>query len=146
MATVKVINGNMAAAIGAKLCRPDIIAAYPITPQTPIVEYLADFVTGGELHSTVSEVESELSAMSVVTGASLAGSRVFTASASQGLSLMYEPYFRASTLRLPVVMAVANREMISPKPCGVVPKTLLPCGMLAGCRSMWRTTRKFWTP
>lgn len=115
MATVKVINGNMAAAIGAKLCRPDIIAAYPITPQTPIVEYLADFVTGGELHSTVSEVESELSAMSVVTGASLAGSRVFTASASQGLSLMYEPYFRASTLRLPVVMGVANREMISPQ-------------------------------
>lgn len=68
MATVKVINGNMAAAIGAKLCRPDIIAAYPITPQTPIVEYLADFVTGGELHSTVSEVESELSAMSVCDG------------------------------------------------------------------------------
>ena len=115
MADIQVINGNMAAAIGAALCRPDIIAAYPITPQTPIVEYLADFVTGGKLDSSVSEVESELSAMSVVTGASLAGSRVFTASASQGLSLMYEPYFRASTLRLPVVMAVANREMISPQ-------------------------------
>lgn len=115
MSEVQVINGNKAAAIGAALCRPDIIAAYPITPQTPIVEYLADFVTGGQLDSSVSEVESELSAMSVVTGASLAGSRVFTASASQGLSLMYEPYFRASTLRLPVVMAVANREMISPQ-------------------------------
>lgn len=115
MGEIKVINGNMAAAIGAAMCRPDIIAAYPITPQTPIVEYLADFVTGGTLDSSVSEVESELSAMSVVTGASLAGSRVFTASASQGLSLMYEPYFRASTLRLPVVMAVANREMISPQ-------------------------------
>ena len=115
MAEVKVINGNMAAAIGARLCRPDIIAAYPITPQTPIVEYLADFVTGGLLASSVRGVESELPAMSVVTGASLAGSRVFTATASQGLSLMYEPYFRASTLRLPVVMAVANREMISPQ-------------------------------
>ena len=115
MSEVQVINGNMAAAIGAALCRPDVIAAYPITPQTPIVEYLADFVTGGKLDSSFSEVESELSAMSVVTGASLAGSRVFTASASQGLSLMYEPYFRASTLRLPVVMAVANREMISPQ-------------------------------
>lgn len=115
MADVQVINGNRAAAVGAALCRPDIIAAYPITPQTPIVEYLADFVTEGRLDSSVSEVESELSAMSVVTGASLAGSRVFTASASQGLSLMYEPYFRASTLRLPVVMAVANREMISPQ-------------------------------
>lgn len=115
MSEVQVINGNKAAAIGAALCRPDIIAAYPITPQTPIVEYLADFVTEGTLDSSVSEVESELSAMSVVTGASLAGSRVFTASASQGLALMYEPYFRASTLRLPVVMAVANREMISPQ-------------------------------
>lgn len=115
MADIQVLNGNRAAAIGAALCRPDIIAAYPITPQTPIVEYLADFVTEGSLDSSVSEVESELSAMSVVTGASLAGSRVFTASASQGLSLMYEPYFRASTLRLPVVMAVANREMISPQ-------------------------------
>ena len=72
MADIQVINGNMAAAIGAALCRPDIIAAYPITPQTPIVEYLADFVTGGKLDSSVSEVESELSAMSVVTGASLA--------------------------------------------------------------------------
>jgi len=115
MAKVQVMNGNMAAAIGAAMCRPDIIAAYPITPQTPIVEYLADFVIDGKLDASVSEVESELSAMSVVTGASLAGSRVFTASASQGLSLMYEPYFRASTLRLPVVMAVANREMISPQ-------------------------------
>lgn len=115
MADIQVINGNMAAAIGAALCRPDIIAAYPITPQTPIVEYLAEFVANGRLDSSVSEVESELSAMSVVTGASLAGSRVFTASASQGLSLMYEPYFRASTLRLPVVMGVANREMISPQ-------------------------------
>lgn len=115
MANIQVMNGNMAAAIGAALCRPDIIAAYPITPQTPIVEYLADFVIDGKLDASVSEVESELSAMSVVTGASLAGSRVFTASASQGLSLMYEPYFRASTLRLPVVMAVANREMISPQ-------------------------------
>ena len=115
MSEVKVINGNLAAALGAALCRPDVIAAYPITPQTPIVEYLADFVSDHKLDSSVSEVESELSAMSVVTGASLAGSRVFTASASQGLSLMYEPYFRASTLRLPVVMAVANREMISPQ-------------------------------
>lgn len=61
MADIQVINGNMAAAIGAALCRPDIIAAYPITPQTPIVEYLADFVTGGKLDSSVSEVESELS-------------------------------------------------------------------------------------
>ncbi len=115
MNEVQVLNGNKAAAIAAALCRPDIIAAYPITPQTPLVEYLADFAANGVIDSTVSEVESELSAMSVVTGASLAGSRTFTASSSQGLALMYEPYFRASTLRLPVVMAIADREMISPQ-------------------------------
>ena len=115
MANIQVLNGNRAAAIAAAMCRPDIIAAYPITPQTPIVEYLAEFVTDGVLDSSFSEVESELSAMSVVTGASLAGSRTFTASASQGLALMYEPYFRASTLRLPIVMAIVNREMISPQ-------------------------------
>jgi pyruvate ferredoxin oxidoreductase alpha subunit/phenylglyoxylate dehydrogenase alpha subunit len=63
----------------------------------------------------MSEVESELTAMSVVTGASLAGARTFTATSSQGLALMYEPYFRASTLRLPIVMAIINREMISPQ-------------------------------
>lgn len=115
MSEVQVLNGNKAAAIAAALCRPGVIAAYPITPQTPLVEYLADFAANGVIDSTVSEVESELSAMSVLTGASLAGSRTFTASSSQGLALMYEPYFRASTLRLPVVMAIANREMISPQ-------------------------------
>ena len=110
-----VINGNKAAAIAAALVNPDIIAAYPITPQTPVVEYLTQFAADGILKSTMSEVESELSAMSVLTGASLAGARTFTATSSQGLSLMYEPYFRASTLRLPIVMAIVNREMISPQ-------------------------------
>jgi pyruvate ferredoxin oxidoreductase alpha subunit/phenylglyoxylate dehydrogenase alpha subunit len=144
MANIQVLNGNRAAAIGAAMCRPDIIAAYPITPQTPIVEYLAEFVANGFLDSSVSEVESELSAMSVVTGASLAGSRTFTASASQGLSLMYEPYFRASTLRLPVVMAIANREMISPRLFGAAHRIPSRCGTPAGCRSTWRTIRKSW--
>jgi len=110
-----VVNGNMAAAVGAKLCRPDVIAAYPITPQTPIVEYISQFVADGELDTVMSEVESEHSAMSVIQGASLAGGRTFTATSSQGLALMYEPYFRTSTLRLPIVMAIANREMISPQ-------------------------------
>lgn len=115
MQKLDVVNGNMAAAIGASLAKPDVIAAYPITPQTPVVEYLTQFGADGTLDSAMSEVESELSAMSVVTGASLAGSRTFTATASQGLALMYEPYFRASTLRLPIVMAIVNREMISPQ-------------------------------
>lgn len=115
MQRLDVLNGNMAAAVGAALAKPDVIAAYPITPQTPVVEYLTQFATDGKIDAAMSEVESELSAMSVVTGASLARSRTFTATASQGLSLMYEPYFRASTLRLPIVMAIVNREMISPQ-------------------------------
>lgn len=115
MPQVDVMNGNKAAAVGAMLARPDIIAAYPITPQTPLVEYLTQFVADGQLNSVMSEVESEHTAMSILTGASLAGSRTFTATSSQGLSLMYEPYFRASTLRLPIVMGIVNREMISPQ-------------------------------
>lgn len=115
MQRVDVLNGNQAAAIGAALAKPGVIAAYPITPQTPVVEYLTEYAVNGKIDAAMSEVESELSAMSVVTGASLAGSRTFTATASQGLALMYEPYFRASTLRLPIVMAIVNREMISPQ-------------------------------
>lgn len=115
MSRIDVLNGNKAAAWGAALSRPDVIAAYPITPQTPLVEYLTQFVADKELDCVMSEVESEHSAMSVLTGASLAGSRTFTATSSQGLALMYEPYFRAATLRLPVVMAIVNREMISPQ-------------------------------
>jgi len=115
MQRLDVVNGNMAAAIGASLAKPDVIAAYPITPQTPVVEYLTQFAADGDINAAMSEVESELSAMSVVTGAALAGGRTFTATASQGLALMYEPYFRASTLRLPIVMAIVNREMISPQ-------------------------------
>jgi len=95
--------------------RDDVIAAYPITPQSSLVEYLGQYVADGELDATMSEVESEHSAMSILQGASLAGGRTFTATSSQGLSLMYEPYFRTPTLRLPVVMAIVNREMISPQ-------------------------------
>lgn len=115
MQKVEILNGNMAAAVGAAMAKPGVVAAYPITPQTPVVEYFSEFVANGEIDAQISEVESELTAMSVVTGASLAGSRTFTATASQGLALMYEPYFRASTLRLPIVMVIVNREMISPQ-------------------------------
>lgn len=115
MPKIDVMNGNKAAAMGAALARPSIIAAYPITPQTPIVEYLTQFAADGMIDSTLSEVESELTAMSILTGSSLAGSRSYTATSSQGLALMYEPYFRASTLRLPIVMNIVNREMISPQ-------------------------------
>jgi phenylglyoxylate dehydrogenase alpha subunit len=115
MSQVEVLNGNMAAAHAARLARPAVIAAYPITPQTPVVEYLTQFHADGLLQCEMSEVESEHSAMSVLTGASLTGVRCYTATSSQGLALMYEPYFRASTLRLPIVMNIVNREMISPQ-------------------------------
>ena len=110
-----IVDGNHAAALGAMLARPDVIAAYPITPQTPLVQYLSQYVADGALDSSVMEPESEHSAMSILTGSSLAGARTFTATSSQGLSLMYEPYFRASTMRLPIVMDIVNREMISPQ-------------------------------
>jgi len=115
MSTVDVLNGNKAAAWAARLARPQVIAAYPITPQTPVVEYLTQFYADGQLQCQMSEVDSEHSAMSILTGASLTGVRCYTATSSQGLSLMYEPYFRASTLRLPIVMNIVNREMISPQ-------------------------------
>jgi len=115
MSKKQVLNGNHAAAIGALLAKPDVVAAYPITPQTPLVEYFSQYVADGVMDSTIVEPESEHSAMSVLTGASLAGARTFTATSSQGLSLMFEPYFRASTMRLPIVMNIVNREMISPQ-------------------------------
>jgi len=115
MSTVDVLNGNKAAAWAARLARPQVIAAYPITPQTPVVEYLTQFYADGQLQCQMSEVDSEHSAMSILTGASLTGVRCYTATSSQGLALMYEPYFRASTLRLPIVMNIVNREMISPQ-------------------------------
>ena len=114
MKEIKVLNGNKAAAFGAKLSRPEIIAVYAITPQTTLVEYLSQFVADRDLDATMVEVESEHSVMSVLHGASLAGCRVFTGTSGQGLAYMYEPYIRTSTLRLPVVMCIVNREVISP--------------------------------
>lgn len=115
MGEIKALTGNKCATMGAALCRPDLIAAYPITPQSSVVEGLADLVFSGELDSRMVQVESEHSAMSVVQGAAAASGRVFTATSAQGLALMYEPYFRMSTLRLPMVMAIATREMTSPE-------------------------------
>lgn len=114
MPTIDAITGNECVAQAVKLCCPDIIAAYPITPQSVVVERLADMVADGELGSHIVDVESEHSSMSVVKGAAMVGKRVFTATASQGLAFMYEPYFSMSTMRLPMVMTLATREMISP--------------------------------
>lgn len=114
MSNVEALTGNECVAQAVRLCRPDVIAAYPITPQSSVVEKLAAMVSNGELDSRIVDVESEHSSMSVVKGAALVGKRVFTATAGQGLAYMYEPYFTMSTMRLPMVMTIANREMISP--------------------------------
>jgi phenylglyoxylate dehydrogenase alpha subunit len=115
MSSKKVMDGNMAAAYGAMLCRPTVLSAYPITPQTPLVEYLSKFIAEGLLDAEMIEAESEHTVLSALQGACLAGGRVFTGTSSQGLALMYEPYIRTSTLRLPIVMTIANREVISPQ-------------------------------
>lgn len=115
MGKIQAMTGNTATYTGAALCRPDLIAAYPITPQSSVVEGLAGLVYNGKLDARFVQVESEHSAMSVVQGAAAAGGRVFTATSAQGLALMYEPYFRMSTLRIPMVMAIATREMTSPE-------------------------------
>lgn len=109
-----VIRGNEAAALGAKLCRPQVIPAYPITPSTQFLERISEYVANGELDAEFMLVESEHSAMSACIGASAAGARVCTASASQGLALMHEMLFIASGMRLPIVMAIGNRALSAP--------------------------------
>jgi len=97
-----------------KLTDTDVIAAYPITPQTHIVEHLAELVANGELDAEFIPVESEHSAMSACLGSAAAGARTFTATAGQGLELMHEVLYVASSMRLPMVMAVANRALSAP--------------------------------
>jgi pyruvate ferredoxin oxidoreductase alpha subunit len=108
------LSGDQAAAYAAKQCDVDVVAAYPITPQTIIVEEYSNYVADGEVDSEFICVESEHSAMSACIGASLTGARVFTATASQGLALMHEMLYVASGLRCPIVMCVANRALSAP--------------------------------
>ncbi|MFH1031840.1 MAG: transketolase C-terminal domain-containing protein [Chloroflexota bacterium] len=105
---------SLAVAEAAKLADADVISAYPITPQTHIVERLADIVASGELKASYIPAESEHSALSACLGAAAVGARVFTATSSQGLELMHEVLYVASGMRLPVVMAVANRAISAP--------------------------------
>ena len=110
------IGMEVSVAIGevVKLTDTDVISAYPITPQTHIVEHLAELVANGELDAEFIPVESEHSAMSACLGSAAAGARTFTATAGQGLELMHEVLYVASNMRLPIVMTVANRALSSP--------------------------------
>ncbi len=107
---IQVITGNAAAAIGAKLVRPDVVAAYPITPQTEIIEQISQFHADGEMDCELITVEGENSAMNAVMAASLAGGRVFTATSSWGLVFMYDAVLATAGARAPVVMVNVNRE------------------------------------
>jgi len=110
----ELLEGSRAVAEAVKLCKPGVISAYPITPQTHIVEELAQMVASGELSSQFVNVESEHSAASVVLGAVATGVRAFTATSSQGLLYMAEVVFNITGMRLPLVMTCANRAISAP--------------------------------
>ncbi len=108
------LTGNESVALAMKQINPDVVAAYPITPQTEIVQYFASFVSDGQVSTEMVRVESEHSAMSATIGASAAGARAMTATSSQGLALMHEMLHIASSYRLPIVMPVVNRALSGP--------------------------------
>ena len=108
------LEGSQAIAKAVAMCRPDVVAAYPITPQTHIVEAISKLVADGDLKCELVSVESEFSAASVVLGAAAAGSRSYTASSSQGILLMSEVLFNIAGMRIPVVMTCANRAVSAP--------------------------------
>ncbi|MDD1717299.1 MAG: pyruvate ferredoxin oxidoreductase [Methanoregulaceae archaeon] len=111
---MQIMEGSHAVAEAVKYCRPQVIAAYPITPQTHIVETLASMVADCELDCDYITVESEFSALSACLGASAAGSRTYSATTSQGLALMFEVCFNVAGMRLPIVMTIANRALGAP--------------------------------
>ena len=110
----QVVEGSYAVAHAAAICRPDVISAYPITPQTHIVEDLSQFVADGAIDSKYINVESEFSALSALVGASASGARTYSATTSQGLALMHEVLFNMAGMRLPAVMTIVNRSMSAP--------------------------------
>jgi len=114
MSKVVAATGNEAVANALRQVDPDVCAAYPITPQTELMQRFASFVSDGQVKTETILVESEHSAMSACVGAAAAGGRVVTATSSQGLALMWEILFIASGLRLPIVMPVVNRALSAP--------------------------------
>ncbi len=114
MSTLKPLTGAQAAAEAMRQINPDVVAAYPITPQTPIVEQFAQFVANGIVDTKTIPVESEHSAMSATVGASAAGARAMCATSSQGLALMWEVVAAVPGLRLPIVMPIVDRALSAP--------------------------------
>ncbi|MFH1995923.1 MAG: pyruvate ferredoxin oxidoreductase, partial [Candidatus Omnitrophota bacterium] len=111
---VEAITGNEACAYAMKQINPDVVAAYPITPQTSLMQKFSEFVADGDVDTEMILVESEHSAMSACVGSSAAGARTMTATSSNGLALMWEIVYIASGSRLPIVMPVVNRALSAP--------------------------------
>lgn len=114
MAEKKALTGNEAVALAMRQIEPDVVAAYPITPQTDIVQYFSSYVADGKVKTETVTVESEHSAMSATVGAAAGGARSMTATSSQGLALMLEIVYIAASSRLPIVMPVVNRALSGP--------------------------------
>ncbi len=110
-----VCDGNEASAWAVALARPDVIAIYPITPQSSLVEYLSQFVAEGLIDAELMNVEGEHSVMSALQGAALAGARTYTATCGPGLAFMFEPYIRTPGLRLPIVTSLVTRDTLTPQ-------------------------------
>lgn len=108
------LSGNEAVANAMMQIDPDVVAAYPITPSTEVPQYFSQFVNNGKVHTEFVPVESEHSAMSACIGASAAGARVMTATSANGLAFMWEMLNIAPSMRLPIVLAVANRAITGP--------------------------------
>jgi len=114
MSALELLTGGEAVAHAMRQIDPDVVPAYPITPQTPIIQTFARFVADGRTNAELVDVESEHSAMSAAIGAALAGARTMTATSSQGLALMAEVVYLAASMRAPVVMALGNRALSGP--------------------------------
>ncbi len=110
-----VCDGNEAAAWAVTLARVDMVAVYPITPQSSLVEYLAKFVADGKLNAEIVDVEGEHSVLSVLHGGVLAGARAYTGTCGPGLAFMFEPYLRTPGLRMPMVMSIVTRDTLTPQ-------------------------------
>ena len=110
-----VCEGNEAAAIGVGSSRPDVVAVYPITPQSSLVEHLSQMIADGRLRADLMNVEGEHAVLCGLQGVALAGGRTFTATCGPGLAFMFEPYVRTPGLRLPMVASLVTRDLLSPQ-------------------------------
>jgi phenylglyoxylate dehydrogenase alpha subunit len=110
-----VVEGNEAAAIGVGLVRPDVVAVYPITPQSSLVEHISQMIADGRLKAELMNVEGEHAVLCGLQGVALAGGRTFTATCGPGIAFMFEPYVRTPGLRLPMVATLVTRDLLSPQ-------------------------------